>query len=72
MDVRKRWPVLLSLSLSLLLRSALLCLRGSRSNRRRRANNVKDLDVDVELARCSMTFLVVIFMSGFMKMRLKD
>ena len=33
-----------------ILRSALLCLRGSRSNRRR-TNNVKDIDVDVELAR---------------------
>jgi len=32
------------------LRSALLCLRGSRSNRRR-TNNVKDIDVEVELAR---------------------
>jgi len=33
-----------------ILRSALLYLRGSRSNRRR-TNNVKDIDVDVELAR---------------------
>ena len=33
-----------------ILRSAPLCLRGSRSNRRR-ATNVKDNDVDVELAR---------------------
>ena len=33
-----------------ILRSALLCLRGSRSIRRR-ATNVKDIDVDVELAR---------------------
>ena len=33
-----------------ILRSALLCLRGSRLNRRR-TNNVKDIDVDVELAR---------------------
>ena len=32
-----------------ILRSALLCLRGSRSNRRR--TNVKDIDVEVELAR---------------------
>ena len=35
------------------LRSALLCLRGSRSNRRR-TNNVKDMDVDVELARSNV------------------
>jgi len=35
-----------------ILRSAFLCLRGSRSNRRR-TNNVKDIDVDVELARCN-------------------
>ena len=33
-----------------LLRSARLCLRGSRSIRRR-ANNVEDIDVDAELAR---------------------
>ena len=33
-----------------ILRSALLCLRGSRSIRRR-ATNVKDIDVDLELAR---------------------
>ena len=32
------------------LRSALLCLRGSRSIRRR-ATNVKDIDLDVELVR---------------------
>ena len=30
--------------------SMLLCLRGSKSNRSR-TNNVKDIDVDVELAR---------------------
>ena len=36
-----------------ILRSALLCLRGSRSNRRR-TNNVKDIDVDVELARSNI------------------
>ena len=33
-----------------ILRSVLLCLRGSRSNRKK-TNNVKDIDVDVELAR---------------------
>jgi len=33
-----------------ILRSALLCHRGSRSNRRR-TKNVEDIDVDVELAR---------------------
>ena len=33
-----------------ILRLALLCLRVFRSNRRR-TNNVKDIDVDVELAR---------------------
>ena len=36
-----------------ILRSALLCLRGSRSNRRR-TNNVKDIDVDVGLARSNI------------------
>ena len=35
------------------LRSALLCLRGSRS-KRRRTNNVKNIDVDVELARSNV------------------
>ena len=33
-----------------ILRSVLLCFRGSRSNRRR-IKNVKDIDVEVELAR---------------------
>jgi len=36
-----------------ILRSALLCFGGSRSNRRR-TNNVKDIDVDVELARSNV------------------
>ena len=36
-----------------ILRSVLLCLRGSRSNRRR-TNDVKDIDVDVELARSNV------------------
>ena len=36
-----------------ILRSALLCLRGSRSNRRR-INNVKDIDVDIEHARSNV------------------
>ena len=36
-----------------ILRSALLCLRGSRSNSRR-TNDVQDIDVDVELARSNV------------------
>ena len=39
-----------------ILRSALLCLRGSRSNRRR-TNNVKDIDMDVDLARSNIKWL---------------
>ena len=42
-----------------ILRSALLCLRGSRSNRRR-TNNDKDMDVDVELARYNVKWLLMI------------
>ena len=36
-----------------ILSSALLCIRGSRSNRRR-TNNVKDIDADVELVRSNV------------------
>ena len=39
-----------------ILRSALFYLRGSRSNRRR-TKNVKDIDVDVELARSNVKLL---------------